>query len=157
LDFFVDVPLWSAPELTLNQRVRVEVTPVYVLSPRLAVRLLLRFIHIQIEITHATKIAMKYGSLATLTFISLFLAAGDLDAQSTALENAENVIVYRSIEVVVNKSIVIRLPKNAIRVALTQPQIAEVMVVAPDQLLINGKAVGTTSLVVWYEQKSRKR
>jgi hypothetical protein len=22
LDFFVDVPLWSAPELTLNQRVR---------------------------------------------------------------------------------------------------------------------------------------
>ena len=37
---------------------------------------------------------------------------------------------------------------------VTQPQIAEVVVVAPDQLLINGKAVGATSLVVWLEDKS---
>ena len=99
---------------------------------------------------------MKYALLATLTLISLFIAAGELDAQSMALENDENVIVYPSIEVVVNKSILIRLPRKATRVALTQPQIAEVVLVAPDQLLINGKAAGATSLVVWYEQKSRK-
>ena len=99
---------------------------------------------------------MKYASLAILIFASLFLAAGKLDAESVELGNAENVIVYPSIEVVVNKSIVIRLPKKATKVAVTQPQIAEVIVVEPDQLLINGKAVGTTSLVVWYQQKSRK-
>ena len=76
---------------------------------------------------------------------------------STALDDAESVTVYPSIEVVVNKAIVVRLPRKATKVAVTQPQIAEVVVVAPDQLLINGKAVGATSLVVWYEQKSRKQ
>lgn len=101
---------------------------------------------------------MKYAPLATLTFISIFLAVGEMYAQfSTALDDAESVTVYPSIEVVVNKAIVVRLPRKATKVAVTQPQIAEVVVVAPDQLLINGKAVGATSLVVWYEQKSRKQ
>jgi Flp pilus assembly secretin CpaC len=101
---------------------------------------------------------MKYAPLATLTFISIFLAVGEMYAQSnTALDDAESVTVYPSIEVVVNKTIVVRLPRKATKVAVTQPQLAEVVVVAPDQLLINGKAVGATSLVVWYEQKSRKQ
>ena len=101
---------------------------------------------------------MRYAPLATLTFISIFLALGEMYAQSiTALDDAESVTVYPSIEVVVNKAIVVRLPRKATKVAVTQPQIAEVVVVAPDQLLINGKAVGATSLVVWYEQKSRKQ
>ena len=101
---------------------------------------------------------MKYAPLATLTFISIFLAAREMYAQSnTALDDAESVTVYPSIEVVVNKTIVVRLPRKAIKVAVTQPQLVEVVVVAPDQLLINGKAVGATSLVVWYEQKSRKQ
>jgi Flp pilus assembly secretin CpaC len=42
-------------------------------------------------------------------------------------------------------------------VFVTQPQIAEVILVAPDQLLINGKAVGATSLVVWFEEKNKAR
>ena len=101
---------------------------------------------------------MKYAPLATLTFISIFLAVGEMYAQSnTALDDAESVTVYPSIEVVVNKTIVVRLPRKATKVAVTQPKIAEVVVVAPDQLLINGKGVGATSLVVWYEQKSRKQ
>ncbi len=79
-------------------------------------------------------------------------------AQSnTALDDAESVTVYPSIEVVVNKAIVVRLPRKATKVAVTQPQIAEVVVVAPDQLLINGKAVGATSLVVWFEEKTKGR
>ena len=76
---------------------------------------------------------------------------------NTALDDAESVTVYPSIEVVVNKAIVVRLPRKATKVAVTQPQIAEVVVVAPDQLLINGKAVGATSLVVWFEEKTKGR
>ena len=64
---------------------------------------------------------------------------------------------YPPIEVVVNKAIVVRLPRKATKVAVTQPQIAEVVVVAPDQLLINGKGVGATSLVVWFEEKTKGR
>ncbi|MFQ5684282.1 MAG: type II and III secretion system protein family protein [Candidatus Binatia bacterium] len=54
-----------------------------------------------------------------------------------------------TIAVTVNKSLVFRLAQKAKRVSITQPEIADVVVVAPNQLLINGKAVGTTSLVVF--------
>jgi pilus assembly protein CpaC len=57
-----------------------------------------------------------------------------------------------SISVTVNKSMVFRLADKAKRVSVSQPEIADVMVVAPSQLLINGKAVGTTSLIVFNEK-----
>src|SRR5262245_20399821 len=99
---------------------------------------------------------MKYASLAILIFASIFLAAGKLDAESVDLGTASKVIVYPSVEVILNESIVIRLPEKRNKVAVTQSQIAEVIVVEPEQLLSKGKAVGTTSLVVWYQQKSCK-
>ena len=95
---------------------------------------------------------MKYAPLATLTFISIFLALGEMYAQSsTALDDAESVTVYPSIEVVVNKAIVVRLPRKATKVAVTQPKIAEVEIVSPDTALIHGRAVEATSLVIWFE------
>ena len=57
--------------------------------------------------------------------------------------------VTPTITVTVNKSMVFRLAERAKRVSVSQPQIAEVVVVAPTQLLINGKAVGTTSLILF--------
>ncbi|HWO40276.1 MAG TPA: pilus assembly protein N-terminal domain-containing protein [Candidatus Eisenbacteria bacterium] len=57
-----------------------------------------------------------------------------------------------TISITVNKSMVFRLADKAKRVSVSQPEIADVMVVAPNQLLINGKAVGTTSLIVFNEK-----
>lgn len=57
-----------------------------------------------------------------------------------------------SIQVTVNQSMVLRLAQKVQRVSVTQPQIAEVVVVTPNQLMINGKSIGTTSLVVWDEE-----
>ena len=56
------------------------------------------------------------------------------------------------ITVTVNQSRVMRLEQKAKRVSVTQSEIAEVVVVAPNQILINGKTIGTTSLVVWDER-----
>ena len=76
----------------------------------------------------------------------------DLRAETPApVKEVEDVIVYPSIAVSINKSIVVQLPRRAIRVSITQPQIADALVVAPDQILITGKAMGSTSLVVWFE------
>jgi Flp pilus assembly secretin CpaC len=50
------------------------------------------------------------------------------------------------------RAVVIRLPKKVTKVAVTQPKIAEVEVVSPDTLLIHGRAVGATSLVIWFEE-----
>ena len=60
--------------------------------------------------------------------------------------------VAPTISVTVNKSMVFRLADRAKRVSVSQPQVADVIVVAPSQLLINGKAVGTTSLIVFDEK-----
>jgi pilus assembly protein CpaC len=62
--------------------------------------------------------------------------------------------VTPSIAVTVNKSIVFGLAYKVKRVSVTQPEVASVSVVAPNQLLINGKSVGTTSLVVWDEKEA---
>ena len=54
-----------------------------------------------------------------------------------------------AINVTVNKSMVFRLAERAKRVSVSQPEVADVLVVAPSQLLINGKNVGTTSLIIF--------
>ena len=60
--------------------------------------------------------------------------------------------VAPSITVTVNKSMVFRLAERAKRVSVSQPQVADVLVVAPSQLLINGKTIGTTSLIIFDEK-----
>jgi pilus assembly protein CpaC len=60
--------------------------------------------------------------------------------------------VTPTITVTVNKSMVFRLAERAKRVSVSQPQVADVLVVAPSQLLINGKNVGTTSLIIFDEK-----
>jgi Flp pilus assembly secretin CpaC len=104
-------------------------------------------------------INMKRLAIGLLAVTTVFIAEVKVcaHAQATA-EGTESLVVYPSVSVTVNKSVVLRVPKRASRVSVTQPQIAEAVVVAPDQILINGKAVGTTSLVVWFEEnKTRKK
>lgn len=66
--------------------------------------------------------------------------------------NAAQQQVPPTISVTVNKSMVFRLAEKAKRVSVSQPEVADVIVVAPTQLLINGKAVGTTSLIIFDEK-----
>ena len=55
---------------------------------------------------------------------------------------------------VVGKSQVISFDKNIQRVSLTDNNIADVVVISPKQLMINGKKPGTTSVIFWSEDNS---
>jgi pilus assembly protein CpaC len=57
--------------------------------------------------------------------------------------------VPQTISVTVNKSIGFRLADRAKSVSVSKPEVADVTVVAPSQLLIHGKAVGATSLIAF--------
>ena len=70
---------------------------------------------------------------------------------AVTLATAAQQPVAPTISVTVNKSMVFRLAQKAKRVSVSQPQVADVIVVGPSQLLINGKAVGTTSLIIFDE------
>ena len=94
---------------------------------------------------------MKYVLTGILTCV--LLSAGELRAQpNMTLAETEDVLVYPSIAVTVNKAVVIRLPKKATKVAVSQPKIAQVELVSPDTILIHGRAIGATSLVIWFEE-----
>jgi len=52
-------------------------------------------------------------------------------------------------EVIVNKSLLVNLNKPAERISLANPAIADLISISPQQLQLNGLAVGSTSLIVW--------
>ena len=52
-------------------------------------------------------------------------------------------------EVTVNKSVLLNLQKPSERVSIATPSIAELIVISPTQLQINGTRIGSTSLIVW--------
>ena len=52
-------------------------------------------------------------------------------------------------EVAVNKSVLMNLTRPSERVSIANPSIAELVVISPSQLQINGTRIGTTSLIVW--------
>src|SRR3954447_2687185 len=52
-------------------------------------------------------------------------------------------------DVPVDKSILLNLQKPSERVSIANPTIAELVVISPMQLQLNGTKIGTTTLIVW--------
>jgi Flp pilus assembly secretin CpaC len=92
----------------------------------------------------------RYNRAARICVLlaTLLLFAG---VHSPALGQAPGLI---RLDVTIGKSQVLNLQEPFTRVSVTNPAIADVFVVTPNQILINGKAVGTTSLVAFYPAKT---
>jgi Flp pilus assembly secretin CpaC len=68
-------------------------------------------------------------------------------ATATAAATAEPVRLY----VTIDKAELVSLPATPIsKIAVTNPNIADVYVINPTQILLSGKQAGTTSLMVFY-------
>jgi pilus assembly protein CpaC len=52
-------------------------------------------------------------------------------------------------EVVINKSTIINLKKPVERVSIAKKEVADIVVISPTQIQLNGISLGTTSLIVW--------
>ncbi len=52
-------------------------------------------------------------------------------------------------EVVINKSVLLNLKNPAERISVAKPEIADVNLISPRQVQINGTALGATSMIVW--------
>ena len=92
------------------------------------------------------KYCLVRGRLNKIVLIAVWLLA------LVARGNGAQPQATPAITVTVNKSMVFRLAERAKRVSVSQPEVADVLVVAPSQLLINGKNVGTTSLIIFDEK-----
>lgn len=102
---------------------------------------------------------MKMRTLTQQTLLALLVTSliGGLLVPPTV--QAGGVVQYvsfaqargQTMEVVVyvNRSSMIQFDRPLSRVSVAQPSVAEAVIVTPTQLLINGKAIGTSSLIVW--------
>jgi pilus assembly protein CpaC len=59
------------------------------------------------------------------------------------------------VEVTVGQGTILTLKENAKRVSLTDPKVAALILMSPTELLLNGKKVGTTTLITWDEEGKR--
>ena len=87
-------------------------------------------------------------AIAAATLAMMVLAAYVL----TAVAQTEQGLIR--LEVTIGKSQVIDLKEPFTRVSVTNPNIADVFAITPNQILVNGKAAGVTSLVVFYPGKT---
>jgi pilus assembly protein CpaC len=118
---------------------------------------------------------IRAGALAVIASLSLFSAPGAAAQQSSvrpadAIVQSTNVPaklslsavpgsgqsqqaseVPQSLHLLVGRSLVITSPTRIKRVSLADPSIAEAIVVSPNQVLVNGKAPGGVSLLLWDE------
>src|SRR6185295_14762895 len=86
-------------------------------------------------------------SLRRRAFATLMLVAAAVPA--AAQERAAQMPAVRSLLVVAGGSTVVQTPFPITRFAISNPAIADATIVEPRQLLVDGKATGTSSLIVW--------
>jgi pilus assembly protein CpaC len=108
------------------------------------------------------------GKLATLACAALFAAAGvashaqapapgpqpvpaqaPVTAAPAPSQPAAGPVEYQKVSLTAGRSTVLTTDFNISRIAITNPAIADATVVQPREILIDGKAPGTISLIVW--------
>ena len=96
---------------------------------------------------------------ATATFLSLagwqWAAAETAESSAAASQGAQPPGGPGKLTVTVGKSLVIDSPINIRRVSVANGDLVEAVAVNPKEVLINGKGVGDTSLVIWQENGTR--
>lgn len=92
-----------------------------------------------IRLAHAAALVIATGVLAaTIT---------PLHAQAPSALAADG--PYERIALTANRSRVIPVPFDITRIAITNPAVADAVVVTPREVLVDGKSSGTTSLIIW--------
>lgn len=60
-----------------------------------------------------------------------------------------------AVTLVLGRSVVVTAPWPTVRVAVTDPTVANVQVLTPEQVLVQGLKVGTTDIILWNEDESQ--
>jgi len=88
--------------------------------------------------------ALAAASLALLAILSV--AQGQETSYKASFKNNKEAV---PINVLVGQSRVINFDKSIGRFSVSNPEIAEAVLVAPDQVLVNGKAFGQVNFIAW--------
>jgi pilus assembly protein CpaC len=81
---------------------------------------------------------------------AVLLLATLIGAAAAQTESASDEIIL-----IAGRSTVIEAPWPTVRVAVTDPKIADVQVLTPEQVLVQGLKVGSTDLILWSEDEQK--
>ena len=100
-------------------------------------------------------------SIASCSLLSLVLCAGQAlraQAPTSPLQPAGNAYQdsANDLSVSVGKTVLVDTVRPATRVAVGLGDIAEASVVSPTEIMVNGKAAGQTSLIIWDDRGGRQ-
>jgi pilus assembly protein CpaC len=96
---------------------------------------------------------------AGVVLVGLFtspIAAQDEYRAATSAANATETSGFERVELTAGRSTVFNTPFDITRIAVTNPAVADATVVAPREVLIDGKSAGTVSLIVWGADQRRQ-
>jgi len=79
------------------------------------------------------------------------LISSVLLSPAMAITSANSVLENQEIVLVVGKSRIIQTPWPTVRVAVTDPKVADVKVLAPQQVLLQALKAGATDIILWAE------
>jgi pilus assembly protein CpaC len=91
--------------------------------------------------------------LACLIVFAAFgpsIASRDADSVVNNAPNRSDKVVL-----IVGQSRVLRAPWQTKRVAVTDPEVADVQILTPDQVLLQGLQIGSTDLILWNENETK--
>ncbi|MHC4657874.1 MAG: type II and III secretion system protein family protein [Planctomycetota bacterium] len=90
----------------------------------------------------------KIGCIFVVIFFSNILLTQTVEANSSDVSVRPEVIT-----IIVGESTIVKSPWPAVRVAVTDPKVADVKVLTPEQVLLQGIKVGSTDLILWSEDE----
>ena len=96
-------------------------------------------------------------ALAPASAADAVLAAGAaaVPTQTAAAAQESHAQASRDLFVTVGKSLVVDSPVNIQRVSVGNGEMAEALAVNPREVLVNGKSVGETSIIIWQQGGNR--
>ncbi|MFN8614570.1 MAG: pilus assembly protein N-terminal domain-containing protein [Vampirovibrionales bacterium] len=99
-------------------------------------------------VSNAYDFNRPYDSIENTSYVSPRALAAVKEFNST--ENRSlNTNTPTTVKVVKGRSQIISFSKNLTRVSIANPDLADIVPLAPDEIMINGKQRGVTSLIVW--------
>ena len=63
----------------------------------------------------------------------------------------------KGLSVMTGHSVVVRAPWPVARVSVSDPKVADVRALTPDRIMVMGKSIGTTDLMIWNEKEEMRR
>jgi pilus assembly protein CpaC len=93
--------------------------------------------------SNITKKNNPVGPILAMLFFILFIATGTANALVTSI------MPSGTIQLVTGKSVVLKSARPVKRVSIADPEIADLVMLSPQEIYITGKASGVTNLTLW--------